>query len=540
MKSYSNKFSDKTSSTRKNDNRIGGASLTTPTAQLFGIDKPFNQQQSDNLSSINSLVSSPSFAPLNVNNAASKPIQKVASKGNTLSSPVAQLWSFSDYFKKEDKKFKDHRNEKDQNDVANSNEGEGFIKGAVGGALGTVGGILGGIGGGLWGFGKGLFGFGDKDSNGNKMGSIEQMKASAYNAGSMGRDGGRLVGAGIVDGTKAVAGGAVGAATGVLGAIGGGLYGMGKAATNSLGLTNKSKGEDDALSTILGHGSKGAQGGFSLGKGVVDAGVGLVEETPEMAMNLSRGAVGAATGIVGGLGGAIYGAGKAATNSLGLTTKAEGEEDLLSSISNNSMAGAGRGWDLGANSNATKLALGSAATMAATIGGGIAAGPGGSLAAGYAASRANARYWGQSNTEADITGLSSLAATGTGSMITPGALGMNPDAMSLANQAGYYGTKTANSAGGVGLGLISNHVEQNFLEKQKGDGVGLRSKIGNFITGLGDKVEKPFTAEEKSKNQIARIGKLFGMSGDEKKGSTYNEVEMTEFENPLLNQENIF
>ena len=538
MNSYSNKSTDKNISSRSNNSSIGGVTLASPITQRFGIDKPFSQQKPESEISINSLVSSPSFGPLNVNGSGSNPIQRVASKGNTLSSPVAQLWSISDYFKKEDKKFKDHRNEKDKNQIGNSNEGEGFLKGAVGGALGTVGGILGGIGGGLWGFGKGLFGRGDKNEKGETMGAFEQMKASAYNAGSAGRDGGRLAGASIVDGTKALAGGAVGAATGVLGALGGGLYGMGKAATNSLGITNKGKGEDDALSTIYGHGSKGAQGGFSLGKGAVDAGVGLIEETPELAMNLSRGAVGAATGILGGIGGAVYGAGKAATNSLGWTTKAEGEEDLLSSIGNNSMAGASRGWDLGANSNATKLALGSAATMAATIGGGIAAGPGGSLAAGYAASRANARYWGQSNTEADITGLSSLVATGTGSMITPGALGMNPDAMSLANHAGYYATKTANSAGGVGLGLISNHVEQNFLEKQKGDGVGLTDKIGKFVTGLGDKVENPFTAEEKSKNQLSRIGKLFGIGGDEKKGSTYDSVEMTEI-NPLLKKEDI-
>jgi len=538
MYSQSKKTVNKDASPRNNHSTIGGASLASPITQRFGIDKSFDKQQSSNESSINSLVSSPSFAPISVNNT-SKAIQRVAYKSNTLTTPVAQLWSISDYFKKEDKKFKDHRNEKDENDVAN-NEGEGFIKGAVGGALGTVGGILGGIGGGIWGLAKGAFGFGDKNADGKTMGAFEQMKASAYNAGSKGRDGGRLAGAGIVDGTKALAGGAVGAVTGVLGGIGGGLYGMGKAATNSLGWTNKSKGEDSALSTILGHGSKGAEGGFSLGKGVVDASIGLVEETPEMAMNLSRGAVGAATGIVGGLGGAIYGAGKAATNSLGWTSKAEGEENLLSSIGNNSMAGASRGWDIGANSNATKLALGSAATMAATIGGGLAAGPGGSLAAGYAASRANARYWGESNTEADISGLSSLVATGTGSTITPGGLGMNPDAMSLANHAGYYATKTANSAGGVGLGLISNHVEKNFLEKQKGDGVGLGSKIGNFITGLGNKVEKPFTAEEKSKNQLARIGNLFGIGGNEQKGSTYNEVEMTEFENPLLKKQNTF
>jgi len=366
-----------------------------------------------------------------------------------------------------------------------SDEKSGWLKGGVQGALGTVGGILGGIGGGIVGGFKGLFGMTDeKTENGEKrkLTLWEQMKADAHSGGSHGRDFGRVAGAGIMDGTKALAGGAVGAATGLAGGLAGGLFGIGH------GIYNKATGKGDFLNTLGKDISTGGSVGFTGGKGIVDATHGLVDEAPEMAMNLSRGALGAAGGVVGGLAGGVYGSVKGMFSpdrkydENGVQSKEnDGRNTWYEQAWQDAKSGANRGFDFGANSNLTKTGLGIASTIGATTLGGLA-GPAGALAAGYAASRANARYWGATNTESDVTALSSLITTGIGTTITPASVAAGGGVTNVGlgeavnTHAATYSALAANALGGKGIAAGSQYLEQNFAPEDR------RSKDGEAAT----------------------------------------------------------
>lgn len=363
-----------------------------------------------------------------------------------------------------------YHKEKDNDDKS------GWLKGGVQGALGTVGGILGGIGGGIVGGFKGLFGKTDeKTENGikRKLSTWEQMKADAHSGGTHGRDFGRVAGAGIMDGTKALAGGAVGAATGLAGGLAGGLFGIGH------GIYNTAKGKGDFIETVGKDIFTGGNVGFKGGKGIVDVTHGLVDEAPEMAMNLSRGALGAAGGVVGGLAGGMYGSVKGMFSP---DSKENGEKNSWHEQAlKDAKTGAKGGFDLGANSNFTKTGLGIASTIGATALGGLA-GPGGALAAGYAASRANARYWGATNTESDVTALSSLITTGIGTIITPASVAAGGGVTNVGlgeavnTQAATYSALAANALGGKGIAAGSQYMEQNFAPEDR------RSKEGESAT----------------------------------------------------------
>ncbi len=467
----------------------------------------------------------------------------------SIQTPTAQLWGFPTW-KGVKKYYDDEKGYKKEGDkiVDNKHEG-GFLKGAVGGALGTVGGVLGGIGGGLWGAGKSLFGKGDvkKDKDGKdvldengepvRKGFFEQVRSSAYEGGTAGRDMGRVAGAGIVDGTKAVAGGVTGLAAGAVGGALGGLAGIGH------GIYNKATGKGDFFDTAINDAKAGADGGFDFGKGAVDASFGLVEEAPELAINASRGALGAAGGVLGAIGGGIYGGIKGAvgngdrkfTGKAGETNENVERRGVLEQMWQSGKEGAAYGAKKGANSNLTKKVVGTAASMAATAGGTLLAGPAGGLAAGYAANHANARYWGETNASADISAGAGLASAATGGLITPELAG-------LGKAPALYAAKVGNSVAGTGAGMAVNAVEQNFApssdssstqtedpkveeadtrgwKEKLSDGASYVGKkgmegasfVGSKISDLGNEVEEPYTLETKASEQLERIKSLFGL-----------------------------
>ena len=471
----------------------------------------------------------------------------------SIQTPTAQLWglpSWAGVKKKGEEYYDQEKGYKKEGDKIIDKEHEGgFLKGAVGGALGTVGGILGGIGGGLWGAGKSLFGKGDvkKDKEGKdvldengkpvKKGFLDQVRSSAYEGGTAGRDMGRVTGAGIVDGTKAIAGGVTGLATGAVGGALGGLAGIGH------GIYNKATGKGSFSGTVKRDAKAGAKGGFNLGKGAVDASFGLVEEAPELAINASRGALGAAGGVLGAIGGGIYGGIKGAvgngdrkfTGKAGESNENVKRRGILEQMWKSGKEGAAYGAKKGANSNLTKKVIGAGASAAAFAGGSLLAGPAGGLAAGYAASRANSRYWGETNTSADISAGIGLASSATGGLITPQLAG-------LGNAPAYYAAKGGNAIAGMGVTEASNAVEQNFApssdssstqtenpkvaeadtrgwKEKLSDGasyVGKKGRegasfVGSKISDLGNEVEQPYTLETKWKEQKGRIKSLFGI-----------------------------
>jgi hypothetical protein len=186
--------------------------------------------------------------------------------------------------------------------------------------------------------------------------------------------------------------------------------------------------------------------------------------------------------------------------------------------------------------------------MAAASAGTLLGGPVGGMAAGYAANHANARYWGESNTSADIAALAGTGAAVTSGLITPGLSGIN-------NAAELYSAKGGNSLAGIAVGQGSNILEQNFnpedrpheavtapaptaAEPKKEDARGWREKVkdgasyaGNkawdlsaqgiklgkdWTADLGNEVAEPYTLESKAGDQFDRIKGLFGF-GKKKK-----------------------
>jgi hypothetical protein len=462
----------------------------------------------------------------------------------SIQTPTAQLWSLPSWMGGASEKAKKYYDEEkgytvEGDQIIDKKHEGGFLKGAVGGALGTVGGILGGTLGGLWGAGKSIFGKGDikKDENGQdildengkpvRKGFFEQVKSSAFAGGTAGRDMGRVAGAGIVDGTKAIAGGAaglaVGAAGGVLGAIGGGIVGGVKGAfghgdrkfTGKKGETNENVKRRGIFEQMWKSGKEGAgfgsKVGFKGGKGVVDGSVGLVEEAPELALNAGRGALGAAGGVVGALGGGIYGGVKGAfghgdrkfTGKKGETNDTVKRRGALEQMWESGKEGAAFGARKGANSNVTRKVVGGAATMAAAVGGTLLAGPAGGIGAAYAANHANERYWGESNQNADITALAGAAGGGTGGLITSELAG-------LGSAAALMAAKGGNSAAGMAAGFASKKVGNNFGPD------GRPKEAATASTWNLDDVQKPYTLESKAGDQFERIKGLFGF-GKKKK-----------------------
>jgi len=385
--------------------------------------------------------------------------------------------------------------DKEIDDDEFSKEG-GFMKGAVGGALGTVGGLLGGLYGGI----KGATGFGDKKEDGTKNGIWDQMKAS----GTKGRNLGRVAGSGIVDGTKAIVGGVAGVATGAVGGALGGLTGIGH------GIYNKVKGKGNFFDTVKKDAAIGAKGGYKLGKGATNAGFGLVEEVPELAMNLSRGALGAAGGVVGGAFGGIYGGIKGAIGKGDKVFDKNGKEKRLSAwdqMKRSGKSGVKKGANFGANSNLTRNVLGTGAVMAATLGGGLLGGPAG-LSAGYTAAHANSRYWGKGKSQADVKALTSTIGSATGGLINNTLPGLEnpvaPISSDLAVTGAKIGNSTAAFGAGIGLGMGVNKVEGKTKEDKRGF---FKGKWEDEVSGS---VDKRVSLGNKAKQQKNRVKKLFG------------------------------
>jgi hypothetical protein len=308
-----------------------------------------------------------------------------------------------------------------------------------------------------------------------------------------------------------------------LGAIGGGIYGGIKGAigngerkfTGKEGETNDNVKRRGILEQMWKSGKEGAgfgsKVGFKGGKGVVDASVGLVEEAPEIAMNVSRGALGAAGGVVGAIGGGIYGGIKGAVgNGDRKFTGKEGETNdnvkrrgVLEQMWKSGKEGAAFGARKGANSNVTRKVVGGAATMAAAVGGTLLAGPGGGMGAAYAANHANERYWGESNQNADITALAGAAGSGTGGLIHSGLAG-------LGSTSGLMAAKAGNSAAGLATGFATKKVGNNFGPDGRPK-EGATASTWNF-----NDVQQPYTLESKAGDQFERIKGLFGF-GKKKK-----------------------
>ena len=226
--------------------------------------------------------------------------------------PVPQLM-----FKGLGKKASDYaESEKEKKD-------KGLLKTAAGGVLGAAGSAIGGIGGGLFGIGHGIK---EKMKGGSFSDTVKNDAMTGYQGG---KDTGELMGSGIIDGTKTIAGGALGAATGAVGALGGAAYG---AATSEEGiLAGASKGF-----------MSGGEAGFNLGNNAAQSAIEIAEEVPGLGVDIARGTLGAGVGAVGALGGAAYGA-------------ATSEDGVLAGASQGFMSGGEAGFNLGANSKASEI-----------------------------------------------------------------------------------------------------------------------------------------------------------------------------------------
>lgn len=360
-------------------------------------------------------------------------------------------------------------------DKEKNNEDAGFLKGSVGGVLGAAGGIVGGALGGLFGIGKAIY---KRD--------ISQIGKMAVAGGAKGVSTGRVVGSGIVDGTKALTGGAIGAATGALGGLGGLAYGAVKAAKNK-----------DA--SHIGKGlMSGAKGGFDYGRGVGDAAFELADEAPELALNAARGGLGVAGGAIGGIGGLAYGAVQAAKN-----------KDA-SHIGKGLMTGAKGGWNFGANSNATKKAVSVAASMGGAALGALA-GPGGSVVGAGLGARGAAKYYGASNAVADISMLSSAGGAAIG------GFGINADPANafggIANSnlklAAQLGAKGGNALLGVGTDMGMNKINDMATKPSVARAAPANEPgfLSKYVTG---NVEEKFSVENKAREQATRGGSILG------------------------------
>ena len=413
---------------------------------------------------------------LNAENNGNKLISYTPSKSS--SNNVAQL--FKNPFSK--KKIGEYAHkEQEKQDKGKG----GFLKGATRGVLALGGGVLGGLGGLAKGIGHKAY---NKATGGEDVSIMDNMKAG----GTAGRDAGRVAGSAIVDGTRAIAGGAVGAAGGLLGGLGGAVYGAGKKAYN------KATGGEDV--SIMDNMIGGAKGGAKMGYEKTNSLIDLSEEVPGLGVDLTRGAVGAAGGIVGGLGGAVYGTGKKAYN------KATGGEDV--SVMDNMIGGAKGGFNIAANSEASKMVMKSGVSAAA----GLAAAPtGGGFAAAALASKGMNTYYGGTEEEGEIA-LAAGAVGGSLGGLAAGAAGtaeaLNGSSTWLSNLATTSATSTAVSTpSGMGINAIHKYVdesgnendglkneseEKSYGEKAWGAtktlGGGIMGGIGGLLGGLGGAV----------------------------------------------------
>ncbi len=438
---------------------LNKASIQTPTAQLWSWGGLWGSAKEKGKKVLNDEVLGEVKDEFSLGNKAGKQLERFGNmamgKGNEQNADPGQdaEGSFWSKIKKPGKYYED------ESDDHQKHKG-GFMKGAVGGALGTVGGLAGGVLGGLAGGAKGAVNSignginslsswwnGKPNTTEKKPGFFESMWSGAKSGGKTGRDIGRVAGSGIVDGTKALAGGAAGLATGAAGGVVGALGGV------AHGAYNKYHGKGDFFDTVKKDAKAGAKGGFNVGKGVVDAGFGLVEEAPELAMNLGRGALGAAGGVVGALGGVAHGA----------YNKYHGKGDFFDTVGKDAKAGA----NFGANSNLTRNVLGTAAVAGSTLAGGLLGGPAG-LAAGYTAAHANSRYWGASKSQADISALVSTAGGAASGLINADLPGLGNAAIP---EAAYYSAKGAATLGNVGTGVALNQTYESLKKDNNPDEV---------------------------------------------------------------------
>uniref|UniRef100_UPI0040479363 eCIS core domain-containing protein n=1 Tax=Algoriphagus sp. TaxID=1872435 RepID=UPI0040479363 len=474
--------------------------------------------------------------------------------------PTAQLWGWPTWGgtkKKAEEYYEEEKGYKVENgeEIENKRKGPEFLKGSIGGALGVAGGLVGGTLGGLWGLGKSLTGNRDEVTNDKgekvKKGFFEQIGSSAIKGGTAGRDMGRVAGAGIIDGTKAVAGGAaglaLGAAGGVVGALGGAIYGGVKGAaghgdrkfTGAMGETNENVKRKGILEQMWESGKEGAgfgaKGGKALGKGVVDLGFGLADETGDFAINASRGALGAAGGVVGGLGGAVYGGVKGAaghgdrkfTGAMGETNNNVKRRGALEQMWESGKEGANYGFGKGANSKLTEKVIKSGAGMAGTALGALA-GPAGAVAGGFIASSGVESYYGGSRKSAELAGTLSAVSGGVKDFLPNAAdLLKTGTAANVATAGGVTAGQTGASETlkAVGNGIIdatklapavadpaapSVNDERGFGQKVMDGARSLPGIAKKGIADLGNDVEEPYTLGTKASEQMERIKGLFG------------------------------
>ncbi len=253
-----------------------------------------------------------------------------------------------------------------------------FLNLAAGKTLGAVGGLMGGIGGGF----KGLYDGYKSSGKGFKntaMGMFSGAKESGGKGAAAGYKMGDELGAAGVENVKTGVGMAVGAATGTVGALGGAVYGGIKGLksgykTSGKGFKNTAKGMlgGAGLGALTG-GIEGGLAGYDVGKKATSGLIGLAEELPGAAMDLTRGALGAATGTAGLLGGAVKGGYDGYKSGKGVG----------SGILEGGKSGAKAGFEMGANSKASEYITSKGVSKAASYVGNLllpGSGAGASLA----------------------------------------------------------------------------------------------------------------------------------------------------------------
>ncbi len=282
-----------------------------------------------------------------------------------------------------------------------------FLNLAAGKALGTVGALGGAALGGI----KGLYSGYKTSGKGFKntaKGMFSGAKASGKEWATEGYKKGDQLGAEGVESVKSGVGMAVGAATGTVGALGGAAYGGMKGLysgykTSGKGFKNTAKGMlgGAGLGALIG-GIQGGAAGYDVGKKATSGLIGLAEELPGAAMDLTRGALGAATGTVGALGGAAYGGAKGLAD--GYKTSGKGFKNTAKGMFGGAGSGAlegGKdgakaGFEMGANSKASQYITSKGASKAASYVGNLLL-PGSGTGAGMVMDEMTKGYYGKGN-----------------------------------------------------------------------------------------------------------------------------------------------
>lgn len=316
----------------------------------------------------------------------------------------------------------------------------GFLRGALGGALGIGGSLLGGLAGGIGGIFSGAMEKGE--GKGGWSGAWSGMLRGAQKGGGKGRDIGRMAGNGIIDVAQGATGAALGAAGGILGGAGGLIADIGEAGYN------RYKGNK---STFGNRTKQLAFAGWNTGKNTGDAIFEGIDELPGLGVDITRGAAGFGVGALGGLGGLLADVGEAGYNAY------KGKDQTFGKRTKQL---AGGGFDLGANSELSKLAIKGVASTAAGLAGNAIV-PGLGLGATSLASGAMAGYFGEDRTAQDISAISALAGAGTSLGIGQGTAQLGMQNMLAARFAIDKGaTAMGGTAVSIGSGVGMSEIEK--------------------------------------------------------------------------------